>query len=375
MKQIKILHIIDFLYETGGAEKRLLNDLDLLNKTFSNEIFCTINHNNLTVEKLRKTNIPVHTSNKKYIFSKLIELKNIIKQIKPDIVHTQLFYSDILGRIAAKICRIPIILTTVQSSVHEPSAKFYYSRLRRFADMLTIRFCSKIIAVSEFVKQSISKRLFIDAEKIIVIPNYINKFKIKHNRTNKNEIVLCCTGKILQAKGQLELINTVNKLIKENAKIKLILAGDGPYRNACEKLVFDLGIKKHIIFTGNTNKINEILGKSHAFIFPTHSEGLSLSLLEAVLAKKPCIISSIPPNLEIINSNNCLTFTPQNEESIYNAIKEFILMNNKNPEKLKTMVNNAYNIAIEKFNSTTCIKKLEEIYVQSYAENTKKVSK
>ncbi len=372
MKQIKILHIIDHLQETGGAEKRLLNDIEHLNKKiFSNEIFCTINCNDKPAEKLENKNTPVHVSSKKNIFLKIFELINIINQAKPDIVHTQLFYSDILGRMAARICKVPAIISTVQSSVHEPSAKFYYSKLRRFADMLTIRFCTRIIAVSEFVKQSISKRLFVNKDKITVIHNYVYKLKIKQKKVNKNtnETIFCCTGKLVRAKGQLELIEAISKVIKDNAdnaKIKLMLAGDGPYRDACEKRASDLGIKAQIMFLGNANNINELLEKSDAFVFPTHSEGLSVALLEAVFAKKTCIISSIPPNLEIIDSKNCITFIPQNEEAIYTAIKEFMLLNKENPEKLKAMADEAYNHAVKKFNPNACVKKLEEVYTASY---------
>ncbi len=366
---IHVLHIIDQLRSTGGAENRLINDLKLLDKNkINNTVFCLFKPEEDLVNFLRNFNVQVYYCPKNSLF-KLFYLIQLIKKIRPNIVHTQLFFSDIIGRIVAFLCGVPVIISTFQSSVHEPGVPYYYSKRRRFADFLTSKLCTHFIAVSEFVKQSISKRLFIDTKKISVIYNYVEKKKSRSRKKRSDSITFCCVGKLNPAKGQFELIKAFEKLVMEEKKVKLFLVGDGSEREEYEKYVIEKELSNYISFLGNTDKVRQILEDCDAFVFPTHSEGLSLALLEAVLTKKPCIISSILPNLEVINSKDCFLFEPKNSESILVALRTFFEVKKSRPEELKNMVDLAYKKASKKFNSRIMASKLQNLYFKLFKVN------
>lgn len=365
---IKVLHIIDQLRSTGGAENRLINDLKLLDRDkINNSVFCLFKPEENLINFLNDLNIKVYYS-KKSFFS-FFYLMQLIKRIKPDIVHTQLFYSDIMGRIAAFLCGVSVIISTFQSSVHEPDVPYYYSKRRRFVDFLTSKLCTHFVAVSEFVKQSASKRLFINLEKISVIYNYVEAKKSKNVKKNSNTITFCCVGKLNPAKGQFELIKAFEQLCKKEKSVRLLLAGDGPERAKYEKYVIEKNIIDCVKFLGNTNNVKQVLEDCDAFIFPTHSEGLSLALLEAVLAKKPCIISSIHPNLEVIDEKDCFVFERKNLESILKALKIFLDLKKNLPEELKEMTNSACENALKKFEPKSMALKLQKLYFELYEEN------
>lgn len=369
MMKIKVLHVIEQLHTTGGAERRLLNDLKYLNrKKIESSVFCIGYYDEKIFNKLSE-NFRVFCSSKNNILSDFFYLIKIINKLKPNIVHTQLFYSDILGRTAAKLCGVPIIVSTFHNSVYEPSVPYYYSRKRRFLDMITARFCTHFIAVSEFVKKSMSKRLFINPKKISVIYNYVEQPNIVQKTKNNKNTVLCCVGKLNPAKGQKELIEAISELIKKGKNLKLILVGDSSMKKEYELQVKKLNIEKNVVFTGNTNNVQKILNFSDAFIFPTHSEGLSLSLLEAVLSKKTCIISSIPSNLEVIDKTNCFVFEPKNKKEICSAISQFI---NTDQKKLKKNIENAYRTAKKKFNPKKQAGKLQKLYLKLYNKHEKR---
>lgn len=368
LMKINVLHIIDQLKSTGGAENRLINDLKLINKKrIENMVFCLFKPDNNLVNFLNQFNIKVHYHTGNALF-KFFYLAKLIQKTKPDIVHTQLFFSDICGRSAAFLCGVPIIVSTFQNSANEPNIAYYYSKKRRFLDFLTSKLCTHFIAVSDFVKKSVTKRLFISPKKISVIHNYVEIKRTNQLKNEKDHLTFCCVGKLNPAKGQFELIKAFKDLVVDEKNIRLVLAGDGPDKEKCRKYVLKRNLSKYVDFLGNIGDVNNVLESSEAFVFPTHSEGLSLALLEAVLAKKPCIISSIPPNLEVINRSNCFFFEPNNSKSIFNAIKAFLELRKHNPEKLKEITKSAYETALKKFNPKQKVEELEELYFKLYCD-------
>ncbi len=369
MKKIKVLYIIDYLESTGGAEKRALNDLSLINsEKFDLSVVCLYSVEEKLLSKLNKLGVKFFLAKKNGLFKKFLCVKKVIAEVKPDIVHSQLFYSDILGRTAAKLCKVPIIISTFQNSVHEPGVPFYYIRHRRVLDMITARFCTHFVAVSEFVKKSVSRRLFLDKEKISVIYNYISGEKQFKKSKQNSEIRLSCVGKLVPPKGQGELIQAIKLLVDDGIKINLFIVGDGPFRKKYEELTYKLKIQNNIIFLGNTTNVGELIVQSDAFVFPTHSEGLPLSLLEAVLAKVPCIISSIPPNLEVISEKNCFTFKPKNSKAIYIAVKNFISTYKCHPDEISNKTRNAFKFTKKKYDPEMNCENLQKLYKKLMSE-------
>lgn len=292
-----------------------------------------------------------------------IQLCRCIRQFKPHIVHTQLFYSDIFGRIASWVCRIPVLITTVQSSVHEPTTKFYYSRSRRLIDALTMPLCSHIIAVSNYVKHSIQRRLFVRGVRISVIPNSAPATRATPLFRNKiKPLLLCSVGKLNPAKGQRELIQSMRMLLDRGYDLPVLLAGDGPSRRQFEFEAIRQGVRRNVLFMGNIDTVSRLLASADAFVFPSHSEGLPFALIESVLAQKPCIVSAIPSNLEVIRPSNCFTFSPNNPESLSRALLRYLALRDANPKKLQRMVRRAYVEALRKFDPKKNAKLLGTLY-------------
>src|SRR5439155_25157433 len=88
------------------------------------------------------------------------------------LIHTQLFAADPIGRIAGRLCRCEVI-STVQSAIYEPESGLY-SWWRHGTDQMTARFAAQVIAVSEFVRGSVHRRLGLPLDRITVIPNAVD---------------------------------------------------------------------------------------------------------------------------------------------------------------------------------------------------------
>jgi len=369
-KKIKVCHIIEDL-NRGGAEKRLLNDLRYLNKDrFTNYIWYLYPNSTLQRE-FTSLGIKTECLNlKKDIrsFKSIFKLWHFIIREKIDIIHTQLFYADILGRFVGFLGHKPVI-STVQSSVYEQSVKFLYSNNRLLIDRFTAKlFNTKIIAVSEFVKSSIQRKLGLKVEKIdviynsiedesnqltpLVVESYRNKFK-----SHSDLILLLTVGKLNPGKGHQYLIRALAEL--KNKKIRLLFAGTGNLKSELESYAEQLGISDRVLFLGEVKNIKELIAICDIFVFPTLSEGMPLSLLEAMVQQKPVIASNIEPIQEAIqNEINGILVPPKDFSALAHAIEHL----SKHPQKAEDLGKSAREVVLEKFNAKIASEKLGKLY-------------
>ena len=139
---------------------------------------------------------------------------------------------------------------------------------------------------------------------------YEQKWK-KNNKPTKFKIVH--TGYMdSYRKGQDVLLKAIKNVIDRGYKnIELILIGDGDKRKEFEKLTKELEIEKYVDFKGlikSKDEIISILKACHIFVFPTHSEGLPRSLIEAMAVGLVCIASPVDGIPELLNEDNMIDY-------------------------------------------------------------------
>ena len=356
---MNILHLIDSL-DIGGAQIRLINDLRFINKTKFNNVVCSLNGKGKLSDEITSLGI-----------KSLFKLVKIIRQNRVDVIHTQLFFSDIYGRLFGKILKVPFIVTTVQSSVYEPDAGYLYSLKRKLVDRYSGIFCNrKFIAVSDFVKDSISKHLKIRKERIEVIPNYVDFVQVNKIDREKltrlmdelclepKEIALITVGRLNPAKGIEYLLKAFSDLCKKYDNLRLIIVGDGFLKENLERQSSMYKISNKVMFLGERDDVKELICLSDIFIFPSLSEGMPVSLLEAMAIEKPCIASDIGPHREIINNNeNGMLVRVKNAEDIVEAVKILI----EKPKKARELAQNGRDFVEREFNIQN-VKQLERLY-------------
>lgn len=370
IKKIRILHLIEDLGR-GGAEKRLLNDLKNLDgNRFVNYVYYLFPNNALEEEfnllgiQTRQLNFKNGVVN----FISIVKLLFFIKSEEIDIIHTQLFYADILGRIIGFVTHRPVI-TTVQSSIYEANVDFLYSKKRLLVDRLTSRlFNTKFIAVSEFVRSSLKKMFGLSKEKISVIfnsvedelnyldhslvRNYIDRF-----RRNPETRILLTVGKLNPGKGHIYLIEALAELVDRN--VLLLIAGEGFLQSQLVSYANELGIENRVSFLGEVKDIRELISMSDIFVFPSLSEGMPISLLEAMVQEKPVVAFKIEPICEVIEDGiNGMLVPIKDSKGLADAIEDLL----ENPDKAKRLGRAARDLMLKKFNAKLNAEKLGIFY-------------
>lgn len=108
-----------------------------------------------------------------------------------------------------------------------------------------------------------------------------------------DDIVIGHIGRFNYQKNHEYLIKLFYEYQKKKTNVKLLLIGDGDLRQKIEKQIYSLGISDKIIFTGIRNDIPDLLQAMDCFVFPSHFEGLPVTLIEAQAASLPCVISDM----------------------------------------------------------------------------------
>lgn len=228
-----------------------------------------------------------------------------------------------------------------------------------------------VTAVSNFLKEKTITNYQIKKE-IKVIKNFVDTelYKPKDNCLFKSyfapngEKVLVHISNFRPVKRVPDVIKIFD-LVRKKIPAKLILAGDGPDRTECEKLVRDLDLKNDVFFLGKQEAIVDILNASDLFIMPSQSESFGLSALEAMACGLPTISTSIGglPELVVHNETGFIA-----EIGDVERMAKYALDLLTNPNKYKRFSENARKRAVELFNKDKIVQQYEDYYKRILSE-------
>jgi len=259
-------------------------------------------------------------------------LPSLLRSLEFDVLHanSHLFLTTVSAIMEAKRMRKPAVLT-----VHGVTAArgFKVNMLQqiylRTIGTWIFKNASRIICLTKSDAVEVIK-YGCEPKKIRIIPNAIDTDIFSPNAENEVDGLITWVGRFVPEKGLKHLILAAIIVCAKHKNIKFHLIGDGPLKISLINLVKKCHMEDKILFRGVMNKkqIAHALTQSSIFILPSLSEGLPVSLLEAMSCAKPAIASNIPGvNDLIMDYQNGILVPPRDSEAIANAI--ILLVNNK----------------------------------------------
>jgi glycosyltransferase involved in cell wall biosynthesis len=356
-KKIKIVHIIPTL-DMGGAERLLVDIVKNLDKdTFSVSVVCLKRFGSWGIE-LKKQGIVLSLAGggKHFGFFNFLNLLKILKEAKPDIVHTHLFGADVFGVLAAKLVGTKAIVST------EHNLNYQEGTLKRFVKNKTMTFVQKIVAVSEAVKKYVVLSENISEDKVTVIFNGVEleKFLNKERKyPKKNEVIIGSLGRLTEQKGFDFLVKSMTLLKDE--KVRCLVAGEGKNREKLEKQIEKESLTNKIKFLGWQQDTKKFLSLLDIFILPSRWEGFGIAILEAGLSGLPVIASKVDGIKEIIEDGvDGLLF----EKGDFNELAEKISYLVGNPKERERLGSSLQNKVKERFFIEKIVKEYEKLYLR-----------
>lgn len=320
MNKIKVLHPITRLI-VGGAQENTLLTASLLDKSrFHTEIVSgpqTGSEGSLSEEVQHRciplTILPelVRQISPKNDLIALFKLSNFMRAGDFTIVHTHSSKAGILGRLAARLAGIPVIVHTV----HGWSFHAYMSPLERILYILLERwmasFTNALIAVA---RQDINKGLHAGigrAEQYKLIRSAIplDEFNalqadraVVRNELNvpPEAIVIGNVGRFSVQKNPLDWVRAAGKIGRTYQNVRFLLVGDGPLRSEVEKLIESEGIGNQVILTGLRRDVPRLLSAMDIFLLTSLWEGLPRVIPQAMCMGLPVVANSADGTAEAI---------------------------------------------------------------------------
>ncbi len=306
---MKIVQILPELNE-GGVERGTIElARELVKKGFKSIV---ISRDGKLVKQLEKDGslhitLDVCSKNPLTVFSRVLALKRVLRELKPDVLHVRSRVPAWLVYFANKELQIPIA-----STVHGFNSVSFYSKIMTKAN--------RVICVSGAIKEYIQKNYNTDENRITIIPRGIDLVKFNPENLDKNFIkefkkrfdldgkfVVSSVGRITQLKDLETFIRAIAIIQKEipNA-VGLIVGGvredKRDYFNKLKSLVASVHVE--IIFTGSTDSVAEIYALSDVVVSASKKpESFGRSVAEALALNTPVIATNHGGVLDIIQEN------------------------------------------------------------------------
>ena len=231
----------------------------------------------------------------------LRHLEKILREQRPDIVHTHSGKAGILGRLAARRADVPVIIHTIHGpsfgNFQNAAANFIFSAAEKYAARATTHF---VVVADSMKEQYLAAGISQPGQYTKIFSGFpLEPFLAAKNDLelrrklgiDPGNFVIGKIARLFKLKGHDDLFAVAPELVRQNPKIKFLLVGDGEWRGRFENLARTLGLEKHFIFTGLVPpaEVPRYVGIMDALVHLSLREGLPRALPQAQAAGKPVV--------------------------------------------------------------------------------------
>lgn len=306
---MKVLHVITGL-AAGGAETQL--ELLLQHTCHASEVVALYNVGSVG-KRIVSRGAKVHDldmrSNRQAL--RVLRLARLMRQGSYDVVHVHLYRACIYGRLAARLAKVPVCITTEHSIGENYIEGRKKSPYVRGLYMATDLFSDATVAVSPVVRERLIE-WGVPRAKIRVIPNGIDSERFTFDPTARadlrrelgipsNDFVVGCVGRLNFLKGCDRLLDAMVPLLESDGW--LLLVGEGPEKPRLQRLARKLNVDHRVVFTGERPDIPRLLSTMDVFASASAkgAETYGLAPVEAAAAGLRVVATDCPA-LEDIGS-------------------------------------------------------------------------
>jgi glycosyltransferase involved in cell wall biosynthesis len=249
----------------------------------------------------------------------LIELVWLFRRVRPDIVHLNSSKMGFLGRLAASLTGVPVRVVTA----HGWAFGWYSgiaSRMFRLADRLMEPLTTCVITVSHQQAAAGLRAGTCRVGRTVVIPNAVEIGPASRRSTSGGPVRLVSVGRLSPPKDFVTLERAL--ALVPSGSVRARLVGDGRERPALEAEAARLGLDGEVEFLGERRDVTALLADADLFVLSSHSEGMPMSVLEAMAAGLPVVASAVGGVPEVVVSGDTGLLVPPGDPATLAAALE-----------------------------------------------------
>ena len=269
------------------------------------------------------------------------QLKKIIRDFKPDVVHTHAAKPGALGRLAAAACNVPAVVHTFHGHVFHS----YFNKLKSSFYINTERYLaqktSAIIAISEAQKKELVDEFRIASDsKVKVIPLGLDLDRFQQDMDKKrrkfraefgldeDEVAIGIIGRLVPIKNHPLFLHAIQYVVQNSTRrIKAFVVGDGETRKQLENQALAMGLnfttqndKRHpypLIFTSWRNDVDVVNAGLDIVALTSFNEGTPVSLIEAQASNKPIVSAKVGGIGDIVQEGKTALLANVDDEELF----------------------------------------------------------
>lgn len=281
----------------GGAEQVVMRLAEEISSRGHEVTLFTLNEPGVFAPQMMYKGIPVLSLCKrgKLDFSVLGKLKRQFQMRRLDVVHTHLWGANFWGRVAARLARVPVVIAHEHGM--QPWRGWLHYRLDRWLYGKT----NRVLFVSRQVMREFLAKSGLKESRCTLIPNGVDDKPCVESRQRlrrefgwrDEERVIISVGRLSVEKGYEDLVRAFARVARLAPRVRLVILGEGQERQALERLREEVGLNGQVTFAGLRDDVKRWLAAADFYVQPSRREGLSLAILEAMVAGLPVVATRV----------------------------------------------------------------------------------
>ena len=333
---LNIAHVGDSM-EMGGAEKltatlcRLQRD-----KGHTATVHC-LYRLGILGEELRTEGFEVVLHHPSTYFHLVRSLYRSFRRSRPDVVHCHNATAAIMAALPARLAGVKTVIATRHGLVKRP-----YQIRRELKFALASRWCDWIVGVCEGTRTNLLAVPFASRDKIIHIYNGAVPADIRAVPQSKKGFTLLHVGRLVPLKDHATLLHAVAITRARHPNVQLWIVGDGPLEFNLQKLTHELGLNECVTFFGEQADVSPFMLAADLFVSSSITEGLPVSLLEAMSVGLPAVVTDVGGMGEIARLSGAVTLVPSSDPECMAAALCDAVVNKQKLPKMGQLASHCY---------------------------------
>ena len=299
--------IVDIINLSSSADTLLRERvLALRAKGVDNHILCM---DGPYVKTLRAAGIPVGTMHLPRGFDpfklawSLLEITSYLRRVKPDLVHTHCSVPGIIGRLAARLAGVPVVMHTVHGFHFHDGGRGLSHRLAVAAEVFAGRLTDVMLSQNRADMEQALRLGIVSRDRLHYVGNGIavDEFATAtHERATDGALVITCVARMEPVKNHAMLLDAVARLAARGVAFELWLIGGGAGRDVLAARAASLGISARVRFLGYRDDIPSLLGRSDIGVLTSLKEGIPRAALESMASGLPMVATRVNGSREVV---------------------------------------------------------------------------
>ena len=313
---MKIVHVV-YSLEVGGAEVLVAQLCRIQRRNGHQVSVCAYSKLGTIGEALTEEGFDIYVPGEAHPAITMLRYYRHFRKIRPDVVHCHNPAPTLQAALSARLAGARSVISTRHSLVAPP-----YDKASELKYNVLARACDHIVGICEVTCKNLRNTPLAQRSKIVRVYNGVPALQ----REASTELIssgftLLFVGRLARIKDLGTLLQAVALARASVPGLQLWIVGDGPMRESLEALAKDLGITKEVQFWGQRMDTAQFFSSADVFVMSSLSEGLPMSLLQAMSIGVPALLTEVGGMAEVLTSSRSGLLTPVGDwKAMANAI-------------------------------------------------------